>query len=128
MMLFLKIIVQIFSMLTTWVIARLDYTWYDKGTLEFKKGRLALFITLSILLFLSIAVIILDDREKKGEIEQGNSKITELTTKLKDVTNELTGGDSFCYFVHQTHMYMSSNEPRSYNDVELSLMPDFSDT
>ena len=78
-MLFLKIVVQIFSMLSTWVIARLDYSWYDKETSEFKIGRLGLFIVLSILLFISIAITILDEREKKGEIEERNSKITDLS-------------------------------------------------
>src|SRR5437879_5475473 len=36
--------------------------------------------------------------------------------------SERDGGDSFAYFIPQTHLYMSTTEPPSYNDVELFLM------
>jgi hypothetical protein len=60
-MLIVKIVLQIASVLFAWVTARLDYSWYDRETLEFKKGRLGLFVILSILLSLSITVTIHDD-------------------------------------------------------------------
>jgi hypothetical protein len=121
-MMILKVLLQVFTMIGTSLIAVLDYLWRDKRTSKFKKGRLWLYITLLILFPISITVTILDEQEKKREIEGRDSKIAELTSKLENITNELTGGDSFCYFVHQTHMYMSSSEPRSYNDIELWLM------
>ena len=96
-MLILKIALQIFSVLSTWVIARLDYSWYDKETSEFKKGRLGLFIVLLILSLLNITVTVHDDLEKKQEIK-------ELTDKLDNITNEFTGGDTYAYFMAVPNM------------------------
>jgi hypothetical protein len=104
-MLILKIVLQIISVLSTWVIARLDYSWYDKETLEFKKGRLGLFIILLILSLLSITVTIQDDQEKKREIK-------ELTDKLDNITNEFTGGDTYAYFTAVPNM--GEGDPPTY--------------
>ena len=90
-MLILKVVLQIVSMLSTWVIARLDYT-YGKGTPEFNKGRFGLFTIFLILLFLNVFITIQDHKEKEREIR-------ELTSKLDAMTNELTGGDTFAYFM-----------------------------
>jgi hypothetical protein len=45
----------------------------------------------------------------------------EIAKRFDDITNESNGGDSYAYFIHQTHMYTSDSEPRSYNDVKLQL-------
>jgi hypothetical protein len=42
--------------------------------------------------------------------------------QAQEQNNSNTGGDSFAYFIPQTHMYTTSSEPPSYNDVELHLM------
>jgi hypothetical protein len=104
-MLILKIALQIFSVLSTWVIARLDYSWYDKETSEFKKGRLGLFIVLLILSLLNITVTVHDDLEKKQEIK-------ELTDKLDNITNEFTGGDTYAYFMAVPNM--GEGDPPTY--------------
>jgi hypothetical protein len=41
--------------------------------------------------------------------------------QAKDQNNYSTGGDSFAYFTPRTHMYTSTTEPASYNDVILWL-------
>jgi hypothetical protein len=45
----------------------------------------------------------------------------EIAQGFDNIANESNGGDSYAYFTHQTHLYMSHSEPRSYNDVELHL-------
>src|ERR1041385_4577477 len=90
-MLILKIVFQILNMLVTWWVAKLDYSWHDKRTSRFKKGRYRLYVLLPTLLVISVSITILDDREKGREIK-------ELTSKLDDINNQLTGGDTYAYF------------------------------
>ena len=113
-MLILKITLQILSMLSTWVIARLDYS-YGKGTSEFKKGRLGLFTILSIIFLLNIVVTIRDDQEKRREIEESRSENAELKRQVENIKDELIGGDSFCYLMHEKYMYrvLRSNGTRN---------------
>lgn len=85
-----KIIPQFLTCLVALIIANLDYLEYDKKTLKFKILLRALYVCLFLLFSISIFVTIQDDLEKKGEIK-------ELSGKLDRVTNQLTGGDSYCY-------------------------------
>jgi hypothetical protein len=103
-MLIVKVVVQIVSVLSTWVIARLDYS-YGKETPEFKKGRFGLFTLLLIILLLNVIVTIQDDQEKQREIK-------ELTSKLENITHELTGGDTYAYFMAVPDM--GEGDPPTY--------------
>jgi len=89
---FLKIVLQGLTYLAALLIAILDYKRQDKRTIKFKKRRSALFIVLFLLLTANIVITIQDDQEKKREIGQ-------LTSKLDEITNELTGGDTYAYFM-----------------------------
>ena len=79
MMLILKIVLQLGTLIGTCLVAALDYSWRDKRTSIFKKGRFWLYITLLILFPISIFVTILDEQEKKREIEERDNKIAELS-------------------------------------------------
>src|SRR6266511_5134627 len=88
----LKIVLQFLTFLVALLISNLDYLWRDKRTLKFKKTRRYLYIVLCLSFSVSIFVTIQDDQEKKREIG-------ELTSKLDEITNELTGGDTYAYFM-----------------------------
>jgi hypothetical protein len=92
MILILKIVLQGLTCLVALLIANLDYLWHDKRTLKFKKTRRYLYIALFLSFSVSIFVTYQDDQEKKREI-------AELTSKLDEITNELTGGDTYAYFM-----------------------------
>lgn len=87
---FWKIFLQVLAVLIALLIAGLDYLWYDRRTVKFKRARLALVPISLILLVVSIVVTIQDERNNQREI-------TELTDRLDNVTNLLTGGDAYCY-------------------------------
>lgn len=87
---FWKIVLQVLAVLVALLIAGLDYLWYDKRTLKFKRTRIALVPVSLLLLFVSIVVTIQDEQDKVREI-------TDLIGRLDHVTNLLTGGDAYCY-------------------------------
>ncbi len=102
---FLKIVLQGLTYLAALLIAILDYKRQDKRTIKFKKRRSALFIVLFLLLTANIVITIQDDQEKKREIGQ-------LTSKLDEITNELTGGDTYAYFMAVPNM--GEGDPATY--------------
>ena len=85
-----KIALQVLAVLVTLLIAALDYKWYDRRTSRFKGARKALPLLCLMLLLVSIVVTIQDEQAKEREIE-------DLTGRLDEITNQLTGGDSYCY-------------------------------
>ena len=85
-----KVVLQVLAALVTLLIAILDYKWHDKRTLKFRRALGLLFLFILVLLVVSVFVTILDDLEKEREKE-------DLTNRLDEITNQLTGGDSYCY-------------------------------
>jgi hypothetical protein len=85
-----KMVLQVLAALVTGLIALLDYKWYDKRTLKFRRARRSLFLLILILLVASILVTIQDEQNKEREME-------DLTNGLDEITKQLTGGDSYCY-------------------------------
>jgi hypothetical protein len=85
-----KIIFQVLAVLTALLIAQLDYFWYDRRTLKFKRARIALFAVSLLLLLVSLVITIQDEQDNEREI-------TELHGRLDTITNQLTGGDSYSY-------------------------------
>lgn len=85
-----KILFQILAVLVALLTASLDYLWRDKRTLKFKRTRIILFFCSIALLVVSIVAVVYDQYQNDQEIEQ-------LTRRLDRITNELTGGDSYCY-------------------------------
>ncbi len=85
-----KAVLQVLAALVTGLIALLDYKWWDKRTLKFRRARGSLFLLILVLLFVSILVTIQDEQKKDREIE-------DLTNRLDEITKQLTGGDSYCY-------------------------------
>lgn len=85
-----KITFQVLAVLIALLIAMLDYYWSDRRTIKFKRTRTALIVVSLSFLFVSVAVTIQDEVDK-------NREITVLTSRLDRITNELTGGDSYCY-------------------------------
>jgi hypothetical protein len=60
-----------------------------------------------------------DTRNAIKPLLDSNSK--EIAERFDHITNGPTGGDSYAYFIPKTHMYTSTSEPPSYNDVVLWL-------
>lgn len=85
-----KILFQILAVLVALLTASLDYIWRDKRTLKFKRTRIVLFFCSIALLVVSIVAVVYDQYQNDQEIEQ-------LTRRLDRITNELTGGDLYCY-------------------------------
>jgi hypothetical protein len=69
-LLILKIVLQIFVFFSAWLVYRLDYVTYDKRTRVFKISRRNLLTISVFFLVLSIVVLVLDDLDKRDEIQK----------------------------------------------------------
>jgi len=84
MLIFLKVLLQLVTVVSAIVSSSLDYKWHDKRTKSFKTGRIILFTLTGVLLLLSIGVTIVDDY-------QSNRKEEELSADLKKVQGQNDG-------------------------------------
>lgn len=84
MLIFLKVALQIVTVVSAIVSSTLDYKWHDKRTTKFKTGRVFLFTLTGVLLVLSIGVTVIDDYQS-GKREQS------MTSDLKKVQAQNDG-------------------------------------
>ena len=83
-MLFVKLIPPLLGAAALILVAVLDYLHRDKRTTRFKRGRVALFTILGLLLLTTPISMYLDDRARDESAQRQNKRIADL----------LTGGDA----------------------------------
>jgi hypothetical protein len=69
-LLILKITLQVFAVGVMILVNLLDYVTHDKETRQFKIARFVLFVVSGVFLIASIVVVVLDDLDKKDEIQK----------------------------------------------------------
>jgi hypothetical protein len=79
----LKIILQVFSVGIMVLVNLLDYVTRDKRTRRFKIIRFALFIGTGVFLIANIIVIVVDDLDKRNEIQQLRHPIADVSVSFQ---------------------------------------------
>ncbi len=97
MLIFLKVLLQVVTVVSAIVSSSLDYKWHDKRTKSFKMGRVILFTLTGVLLLLSIGVTIVDDYQssrKEGELSADLKRVQGQNDSLQQSIRVLGGQSS----------------------------------
>jgi hypothetical protein len=90
-MLFLKILFQIGTGISSLIAILLDYKWHDKRKIIFKKFRnIAIFLAVALLI-IGVFLIVQDESQKNFEITSLNSQLDSVQSRLNSIQKS---GDS----------------------------------